>query len=413
MSSRHGYNWWRQRVYDGLFVALCTALPFIQIFNRWPFVSYLIALLVLTWLLGGRFRARWQSTRTQPVLLLSAAVYIPYLLGLLYSSNMEAGWAAIVLKVPLFIFPILVASEILKTRVIRASLAGFAVATSACLAFAFVRASSGGVTDIKGLTYTFLSTHVNLDPSILAMYAAFGLVCVAFLVLTQRSRSWWMLALAAVMACGLAVSIVLLSSRTGLIVLVMLLVIGVVLLTRERWWFSLVVPVTMVAVGLALPNLYHETFIRVTSVFDESDAPAAEPGSVAFRRVVWKAAVDGIARQPFVGVGTGDAGDWLSVAIADMSPDRIDSQLHAHNQFLQTGLAVGLPAAALLIASLVWPFIVNLRRQRGLYPVFAGMMVVFMVFHCPFEMQSSLIFFAVFNALLMRPITDESVHASG
>lgn len=64
------------------------------------------------WLLEGNFKNKWQSAKTNTVLLLLAGVYLLHALALLYSHNLDYGINDLRIKLPLLVFPVVLATGI-------------------------------------------------------------------------------------------------------------------------------------------------------------------------------------------------------------------------------------------------------------------------------------------------------------
>jgi hypothetical protein len=121
--------------------------------------------------------------------------------------------------------------------------------------------------------------------------------------------------------------------------------------------------------------------------------------SASGRLMIWKLGLDLVKDAPLLGYGTGDAKDVLidSYQKAGFTYGA-ERKLNAHNQFLQTVLAVGIPGLLLLL----WVFAEAIRNRE---PVFIAWMLVFSLnalTESVLETQKGVLFVSVFYALL-RP----------
>ncbi len=159
----------------------------------------------------------------------------------------------------------------------------------------------------------------------------------------RRDGRWWLIA--ACSAWMLAV-MALAQSRGGLLGLAAGLAVLVLLQRRAGWW---------VLGGLTLAAPIGVRWLPSWFMDALSDAPTVRAlGGLQtltnFRPEVWRAARWGIADFPFTGMGLGTF-RVIGPLLYPMPsvPDNYDLA-HAHNFFLQTGLDVGLPGLAAVVA---------------------------------------------------------------
>jgi L-threonylcarbamoyladenylate synthase len=348
------------------------------------------------------------------VVWLFVAVYLLHLLGLINSSNMRNAGADIVLKLPLLLLPIIFATSGIRNSVFRWCLGALALSTIVGTVYCFIKVMSEGVTEMKEISYVFLASEVNLHPSIFSMYVGFAGLALGYLYFTSGRTRTWTLALLVLVWAWLSLNMILLSSRAGLITLALLLAISLAVLIRHgHYLLAAAIPLCMVTVLILYPRLFSTASVRVKTALGWQQVSSDKPQSIGVRQVLWQEAVRQIARHPLIGVGTGDVEDVLFEGVSRSTPVPATRERHAHNQFLQTTLALGLPGGLVLIASMTVPLVLSIRRRQWIYAVFLTCAGVFMLFDCPLEVQSGLIYFAVFNSLLFARMTGERQWASG
>lgn len=400
--ARSSFRAWQQRSFEFLIVLLCTSIPFIQFFDRFPFVSYIVALLAAVWLSGGRWREKTWALRRQPLFILFGLIYVLYLIGAVYSSNTTNARTDLVLKLPLLLFPLMVATADLSARIMRWCLWGFVGSTLVITCYAFISILRTPIADWKSLTYVFLASEVNLHPSIFAMYVGLAGLALGYLYYTQhRRRNRVYLALMLAVWLWLGLNIILLASRAGLLTLGLLTVVaGITLLRQRAYVAAAAIPVCIAMIVILWPDLFRYTWLRLSAAIGQETVATGKGTSVEIRQAVWREAVRQIRKHPLAGVGTGDVEDALFRGMQTDEPRLAKPDRHAHNQFLQTTLALGIFGGLVMLASLALPAWSAIRRRNWVYAVFVLCMTVFMMFDCPWELQSGLIFFASFNALL-------------
>jgi O-antigen ligase len=127
-------------------------------------------------------------------------------------------------------------------------------------------------------------------------------------------------------------------------------------------------------------------------------------GGKALRVAIWKCAWDVVKLNPVWGVGTGDVQDNLqeSYRINKFDFAYLYNSYNAHNQFLETMLALGVIGLLLLLCSFILPLQWAFKNQNGLYLIF----IIFIAANCLteslFERQKGIVFYAFFNALFLN-----------
>ncbi len=67
--------------------------------------------LLINWLLEGRFAEKWQHLKSNKIFLVLASVFFMHLIGLAYTKDIEAGFNDIRTKIPLLLLPLLIFSS--------------------------------------------------------------------------------------------------------------------------------------------------------------------------------------------------------------------------------------------------------------------------------------------------------------
>jgi O-antigen ligase len=119
------------------------------------------------------------------------------------------------------------------------------------------------------------------------------------------------------------------------------------------------------------------------------------------RIVVWIFSTDIIAENP-MGVGTGDVKDRLFREYRTHGYDLFaDKELNSHNQFLQTGIAIGLGGILLLFLIFLGPIMLNLRNLDPTFVAFIALTFITCLFESYLERQAGIIFFSFFLTVMV------------
>jgi O-antigen ligase len=117
--------------------------------------------------------------------------------------------------------------------------------------------------------------------------------------------------------------------------------------------------------------------------------------------------VEIIREHPLSGVGTGDVKDALLEKYNEKGmTDAFSHRLNAHNQFLQTGIAIGIAGMTVLIGMFILALIYAIKNRNIVYLLFLGINAVNFLFESILETQNGVVFYAFFNAFLFYKIKE-------
>lgn len=356
---------------------------------------------VVTWFFVPKsgWRERWVP------IAVFAGLYLFHLLGMLYTENLSRGWSDLEQKLSILVFPLLlglVRPDVLQVR--RAVLGAFTVGTVIAVVISFLTAwFDQQETGLAEEFYSSRFSHVH-HPSYLAMYMNLSLVGI-FLYLYKGvglSLKWWGVAL---LSFFLSLSLVFPASKMGFIQYGFLMVFGLWMAHAMGKWKSKATAVVVAsgvlfAAFLWLNPIASQRIVTAVDVVSQSEAAmqTGETETNVARLITWQLTLEEIAKAPF-GVGTGDINDVLTERYrAEGLIGLAESGLNPHNNYLQIGLALGLPALLWFLFSLAYPFGGIWRHRDWIYGFFLVGMAMHMMVESMLEKQSGVVFFAFFNA---------------
>lgn len=415
--SHNRITWWQlwdwialfhRIVYILLFLALGFAIP---IKNR--MATWVIGFLVINWAAELRFWAKLKrivKERHRQHLLLFTGLYFIYLIGLLYTHNMEYARFDIEVKLSLLVFPLLFAtidgrvfSFIRINYIFLTFIAGCLAASIVCLGNAMIRYGETGEAGMFFYTQLSIFHHAGY----LAMFVNFAIVLVVFLTHDHvHLFKWWHLVLITLLLVFFNLMVVLLSSKMGILTLfVIYLLMTYIFFFRQPSRIKAVYPIGLLAIVILFMLSSPQTMERVertTTVVENIDSLQSDAEeSTGERILVWQSAWHIIQQHPLVGVGTGDVKDALLEEYSIQGIKYAYSRnLNAHNQYLQTYLSVGLIGFLVLVAMLVLPGIMAFIRKDYIYFFFILLFGMNILTESMFENQAGVVFYAFFNALL-------------
>jgi O-antigen ligase len=125
------------------------------------------------------------------------------------------------------------------------------------------------------------------------------------------------------------------------------------------------------------------------------------PEDKADRIALWTTALEIIKKNFLIGVGTGDVKDnLLDTYRKNGIFYAFDHKLNAHNQYLQTSIALGLAGFLVLVAILLFPALRALQRHQDIYLVFLFIFSIAILSESMLEIQAGVVFYAFFNVFL-------------
>ncbi len=371
-----------------------------------PLSKRVVPPLIILWVLNTLFFIGFNKKRLikQPLPSLPFWIYLLYGVYYFISPEKDSASFDLEVKLSLLLFPLgfYFTGNYLPRRdkIIKAFLYGITVGVLAMWGRALFRYWQSGNSDYLGYSELSFIMHT----SYYAMYvswALFILITNYFSAVSKRyfpSYVYWALFVL------FTVTIFLLASKTGIIVWLLLMLYAVVLfyLTTRKIGQILMVLFSGIALFVLLLSANKKLFLRFREayhvlVLNESGKAFS---STTARSRIWPLAVDLIKQQP-LGYGTGAEKATLTQAYLknDMT-EAYEKQLNAHNQFLQTALAIGILGLLLLIILFIRFLVVGYIYDEWLLFGFAFITMVNFITESMLETQAGVVFFAFFYTLL-------------
>ena len=395
-------------------------------------LSLVIGLLILNWLIFPKniiqgIKIAVKNSAFSFLILL----YVLYLIGLFYSDNVKLGLNVLETKFSILMFPLVYSSYYDITsknlyRYLKSFVFGCIVYAIACLGWASYCYFKPIYTDYYGVMLNLGSNYfyyTNLSklfhPSYIAMYLTFSLFSVWFLVLKRiiKFNFWWILIIII-----LITFVLLLSSKSGWIGLLMwALCISIwqfspksVLISLGK--FSFIIAAFLI-LNLYLTPTFSNRIPNLTVIKnaiqgkDEQNNRITTSDDGSARRVfVWKASVDVIKQNLFLGVGTGDTRDQLlNMYLKKGMNAEYKAELNSHNQYLNTGVTLGIIGILVLLLCLGAPLFIALKQKSYLLIGFILLMSINFLTESMLETQAGVIFYAFFYTLLCLKLKNDSI----
>lgn len=400
------------QIYYNLFLALAIVLP---IHGR--LVPPVIALIGLVWLLEFNFITKYnriRKSRKRKSIALFGVFYLLYLLGTLYSeqlSGMEGAWFDLEVKLSLLVFPLLFSTIDFSSfkndfypKLLKAFLLGCLVS---CM-FLINNAVFNYFTynDESLLYYTNLSQMHH--PSYLALYITFAIaiILVKLVVNNPDNSTKWLFGI--ILIILFQVFIVLLSSKAGIIGLALTYILAIlfsIFMGKKIFSRTLVLSLSLLIALMitisSIPYSYNRLYSAKQVVESSEEINVTADEGTASRILIWSTSVKVIKENFFFGVGTGDVKQSLMDKYKEQGiTQAYHDHLNAHNQYLQTFIALGLFGFLVLLAGFVLPAIFSFKHNNMLYFLFLGMIGFHLLVESMFERQAGVVFYGFLNVVL-------------
>lgn len=326
-----------------------------------------------------------------------------YLFGMTFSDNLTYGWKDIESKLSFFLFPLMFLFTFRSwgDRIVNKAKEGLIAGVIISMILSFGRAL---ICKINGGEICFRNDQFGFN-----MHSTYLSVMYLMSVIFVIERNWsfsrekWIKLIYLVLVL---IAIYFMRSLSSF------MAAGALSAGAFFWWtikfkkwkYLLLVPVLGIVswfvisklpvISGELKNTYNTVkeyrndpneFIRKKVKWNESNT---------VRIVVWNFSTDIIAENP-MGVGTGDVKDRLFREYRSHGYDLFaEKGLNAHNQFFQTGIAIGLGGIILLLCIILGPIIINYRKLDPTFTAFVILVFMTCLFESYLERQAGIIFFS-------------------
>ncbi len=391
----------------------------------WPrLIPFVVAAQTLNWAISGNIVNLFKTNSSHKYFLLFISLYVLYLVGLLFTENMDSGLQLVTTKLSLLVFPLIYfSSPVFNTdqfkKILKALVFGCLVTAFICVSqstynyFSTKYALAHGSNDWDFGINWFLKDRISIwmHPSYRAMYFLMALMGLNYYQDDFVKSIGWRFFIYFI----LSFLIVLFGSKAGIISLLLFgLFAGWQLVFKEK-------KVKQVVIGTAASLLIFFSLYIFAPQFALriNDAWKAVSGNVdvkksdestAARMSIWSASKIVIGKNILFGVGTGD----VEIALLkeyemEGMKTAYDEKLNTHNQYLQTTIALGMVGFIILVLSLLAPLVQAIKKRNQLYVLFLLLFIINILVESMLETQAGVIFFAFFNSLIFTQYSKEKI----
>ena len=379
-----------------------------------PLDSNYIPALSTFWILTGALTLRRNYFNTSKLrwnyVLLFFVFYLLHVISVLYSSDTGVAWFDLEIKLPLLFFPLLSALLLIKgnnkrrENLLLAFVVGNFVAILICLGFAL-----WGHDYLASSNFQYTELSYFHHPSYFAMYLAFALAILLFYFLPRYQKKGQGNGIGVILFLSfvLAGFIILLSSRAGILALFIVVLLKIIhfisyLEIKTYLKYGIFFLMLGILVFVASKNQRVQKGVDNFKTIVSAENPDSDLNSMHVRYIIWKSGIKILQNHGIIGVGNGDVKNRLMSKADELYGQDVDLKHHynAHNQFLDSFLALGIPGLLVLLLLIFWPGVYAIKKGQYLLLSLALILFVSLFFESMVNRQAGVVFFAFFLPLM-------------
>lgn len=369
--------------------------------------TYCILLFVLVWLLSKGWKNIVREKRAIKWAFLFSSIFFAYFLRALFPPGFKMAQHDIAEKLSLLVFPFLLLGigNVKNKLVLNALPAGCLLASIICLVNAAMQYKIFGY---QAFFYTFISRLMH--PGYFSMYINFAIFILLYQLLFSKTPintylKWGYILL----IVFFMVMIIFLSSKAGIIGFYIVMILGCVFFYMDQ---KKLLRALMILSGTVIIYILFSSLIlrgqpdRLTQtsealVKDSSYVDTTETAEI--RLMIWQSSFEVIKNNFAVGVGTGAEENALKeVYIKRNMAHAFNFNLNAHNQFIQTFIALGIIGFMVLLIIIAVPAWYSLMNKKYIFLAFIILIAFNFLTESMLQTQAGIVFYAFFNSYLFN-----------
>ena len=397
---------WRIKTYQSAYDITIGFLAIIIILAPKLIAIGLIGLLILVSIGVRKKELEFKLDKLSIALL---ALYVLYVFYALFTRHSAEAFGYFEKKLSLVVFPLLLSFRLKQAIDYKRAIYLFLFAVLILLVTSVIHSIQCFMQD--GGVGCFLASIFSYQhhPTYTAVFFFFAMAVLIYSKTKQVIQAW-------IMYLGLALlflASLMCLSLSGLLILMACL--GVLILLQIRrfagkgWMYIsiVIIPFLLYGLILSIPQLegewtnatwYAREYAKnPTGFFKGKDYPLS---GTEVRLAMWTASTDVFVQFPF-GVGTGNVDEVLGAKLRGMNMPVLASQnYNPHNQYLQTGVEIGVLGVIVLLYICIGSIRQGLKSRNWLLVAIAANLSINMLFESMLQRQSGIVFYCFIICLL-------------
>jgi len=380
-------------------------------FVLFPKFAPLFFILLITVVLSGIIKKE-VSFQLNVISSLFLLFYFCYLIGIIFTRDINAGVFELEKKLSFVIFPLLSSLKFKKIWSINVAYMGFILATFLVTLYGIIMALSAWLV-AGGGNWVYFSSAISPihHPSYLAAYLT---ISTAFAFIGWREKLpffslYWIIpfTIFVIVIHGF------LQSLSGTLFLLIAIFTSLLIWLRNKFrrpiFYTIIILMPLIGfiVINSIPSIQNDWKDASSNVIEYSKNPKgfvenSEPtlSSSSVRIILWTAAFQIFYKHPF-GVGTGNMDEFMEKELIILKQKELTKQnFNPHNQFLQTAVEIGFFGVLVFFAILFSSIYFGLKYKNYLLIIISSNLLFNSLFESMLQRQSGIIFYCFWLCLL-------------
>lgn len=396
-------------------IAICLlafALPLPQLYVNIAVAVFIVGSLI------DFYRKRDFVSPLNSILILPIAFYVLHLIGLTYTDDLKAGFNNIQTKLSFLIFPLLLSKSTPINHVLKKVKFFFIAGCVAVCIYDIVTAIIQYRLTKNMDVFYYISFSKTMHVQYFTIYLNMAIIFLIDGIFNsddfrfKNQKAFYL-----ILIVFFILNITLLASRLATVVSYITVLLYFMLKIKASGKFLkyslyglLLILLIVFFDYFSLKNV--NRFEQVERFLHENenyfDFTKKEYNSTTLRIPLWINAYQVIESNPLTGVGTGDSRAELdSVFLKNKFQYAYQNHFDPHNQYLQTGVILGLAGLTLLLTMFLVPLYYSIRYRHYQFICLLIIFMFNMLTESIFERQAGIMFFSFFYSLFSIQIIEE------
>ncbi len=379
-------------------------------FVLFPKFAPLFFILLITVVLSGIIKKE-VSFQLNVISSLFLLFYFCYLIGIIFTRDINAGVFELEKKLSFVIFPLLLSLKFKKIWSINVAYMGFILATFLVTLYGIIMALSAWL-GAGGGNWVYFSSAISPihHPSYLAAYLT---ISTAFAFIGWREKLpffslYWIIpfTIFVIVIHGF------LQSLSGTLFLLIAIFTSLLIWLRNKFrrpiFYTIIIlmPIIGFIVINSIPSIQNDWKDATSNVIEYSKNPKSfvenreqTLSSSSVRIILWTAAFQIFYKHPF-GVGTGNMDEFMEKELIILKQKELTKQnFNPHNQFLQTAVEIGFFGLLVFFAILFSSIYFGLKYKNYLLIIISSNLLFNSLFESMLQRQSGIVFYCFWICL--------------